>query len=130
MLTMLLAGSIALTVHVTGVRNDKGVVRCAAFAAADGFPSKIENAVTRGQATPASGEASVELSGLPSDGVAVSCIHDENSNGTLDKNFLGIPKEGYGFSNGAKGKMGPPKFDAARFVPAGDAMEITVRLDY
>ena len=130
MLTMLLAGSITLMVHVTGVRNDKGFVRCAAFATADGFPSKPDSAVTKSQATPASGEARIELTGVPADGVAVSCIHDENANGILDKNFLGIPKEGYGFSNGAKGKVGPPPFDAARFVPAGDSSEITVKLSY
>ena len=35
------------------------------------------------------------------------------ANGELDTNFIGLPKEGFGFSNDAMGRMGPPGFDAA-----------------
>lgn len=38
----------------------------------------------------------------------IRCFHDENGNRSMDTNFMGIPKEGYGFSNNAKGFMGPP----------------------
>jgi Uncharacterized protein conserved in bacteria (DUF2141) len=40
---------------------------------------------------------------------------DENGNGVLDKNFFGVPVEGYGFSNDARGSMGPPAFEKAAF---------------
>jgi len=42
---------------------------------------------------------------------AFSFFHDLNNNKKLDTNFLGIPKEPYGFSNDKKGRFGPPKFD-------------------
>ena len=38
-------------------------------------------------------------------------FHDENKNNKLDTNWLGIPEEGFGFSNNAKGKFGPPPFE-------------------
>lgn len=42
---------------------------------------------------------------------AIWIFHDENSNGKLDKNFLGIPTEKYGFSNNPKLFFGPPKYE-------------------
>lgn len=44
---------------------------------------------------------------------AFSFFHDLNNNKKLDTNFLGIPKEPYGFSNNKKGRFGPPKFNEA-----------------
>jgi len=41
---------------------------------------------------------------------AVRLFHDENSNGTLDTNFFGIPTEGYGFSNNPRSRFGEPSF--------------------
>jgi len=46
---------------------------------------------------------------------AVSVFHDENYNGKLDTNLLGIPREGVGASNDARGNFRPPKFGAAAF---------------
>lgn len=44
---------------------------------------------------------------------AVKCFADQNGNATLDTNLFGLPTERYGFSNNARGRMGPPSFDAA-----------------
>ena len=43
-------------------------------------------------------------------------FHDVNENGKMDTNFIGIPKEPIGISNNAKGFMGPPKFNNAKFL--------------
>ena len=53
---------------------------------------------------------------LPEGTYAIKAFHDVNDNGVLDTNWMGIPKEPYGFSNDAMGTMGPPKFDQASFV--------------
>lgn len=45
----------------------------------------------------------------------VSYFHDENNNGKMDKGMFGIPKEGFGYSNDARGNMGPPKFEKTLF---------------
>ena len=44
------------------------------------------------------------------------CIRDSlNNNNKLDTNLFGIPKEPYGFSNNARSKWGPPKYEIAKF---------------
>jgi len=50
---------------------------------------------------------------------AFAVIHDENMNGKLDTNSLGVPKEGYGFSNDAKTSLGAPSFSAASLLSDG-----------
>ncbi|MEC4728616.1 DUF2141 domain-containing protein [Shewanella sp. D64] len=57
---------------------------------------------------------------------AVKVLHDENGNNTLDSNFLGVPSEGYGFSNNA-GSFGPASFDEAKFTVDTDTA-ITIHL--
>lgn len=53
---------------------------------------------------------------IPKGNYAIFVEHDENNNDKLDKNFIGMPKEAMGCSNGAKGGMfGPPKFKEAQF---------------
>ena len=51
---------------------------------------------------------------------AIRYFHDENSNKKLDTNFLGIPKEGIGFSNDAYGKFGPKDFEELLFYLKGN----------
>lgn len=61
---------------------------------------------------------------------ALAIYHDANNNHHFDRTFLGLPAEGYGFSNDAPTLLGPPAFAAARFaVPAGGT-RLTVRLRY
>jgi uncharacterized protein (DUF2141 family) len=60
----------------------------------------------------------------------VSVFHDENSNGKIDRNFMGIPKEGVGASNDAEGRFGPPKFDDARFTYRGGLNVLTIHVRY
>lgn len=64
------------------------------------------------------------------DGVyAISVMHDFNNNRELDKNAFGIPQEGFGFSNDAMGRFGPPAFKKAAFeVPK--QKEITIKMRY
>ena len=58
---------------------------------------------------------------------AISVFHDENDNKKLDTGAFGIPKEKYGFSNNAKGKMGPPSFQDCMFKVEEDT-EIYITL--
>lgn len=52
---------------------------------------------------------------IPDGYYAISCFHDENGNGTLDKNWLGIPTEPYCFSNNARPRFRAPRWDEAKF---------------
>jgi uncharacterized protein (DUF2141 family) len=53
--------------------------------------------------------------GVPYGEYAVKVFHDENGNEKLDTNFVGMPKEKFGFSNDARGRFGPPSYEQARF---------------
>ncbi len=53
---------------------------------------------------------------------ALAVYHDKNGNQKLDKNFLGIPTERYGFSKNARGMFGPPPFKDAAFVYSDDGL--------
>ena len=48
-------------------------------------------------------------------------FHDENNNEELDTNWIGIPKEGFGFSNNAMGMFGPPSFEDTIFILKSDS---------
>lgn len=65
---------------------------------------------------------------LPDGEYAVSAIHDENANGRMDTNVMGIPTEKWGFSNDAAGTMGPPQFADARFVLMGKNKSLVINL--
>jgi uncharacterized protein (DUF2141 family) len=60
-------------------------------------------------------QCSITVANLPKGKYAIRYFHDENSNNKLDTNWLGIPTEGYGFSNNAKGLFGPPPFEEQLF---------------
>ena len=65
-------------------------------------------------------DVNIEVVDIPAGSYAISVFHDLNDNLELDTNFIGIPKEPYGFS-GPMGKFGPPKFEAAAVpLEAGD----------
>ena len=60
---------------------------------------------------------------------AVKVFHDENKNGILDTDFLGIPDEDYGYSNDASGWFGPPSWEKAKFIFNKPEMKIKINID-
>ena len=64
---------------------------------------------------------------LPDGKYAIGIFVDANYNNKMDRNFFGIPKEQYGFSNDAKGSFGPPSFKDASFNVSGD-MKLKINL--
>ncbi|MTI20028.1 DUF2141 domain-containing protein, partial [Fulvivirga sp. RKSG066] len=61
---------------------------------------------------------------------AVAIFQDTNNNGELDKNFIGLPKEGFGFSNKSLGTFGPPSFEETKFSLAEGGAQVKVELKY
>jgi uncharacterized protein (DUF2141 family) len=121
-----------LTVRVTGARNTKGKIGVTLFQDAQGFPDDTSRAI-RQQAVdidPNSMSAQAIFEDLPQGTFAVSVLHDENGNGKMDKNFVGIPKEGYGASNNPKKKRRAPTFEEAKFSLGGAEQTIEIMLIY
>ena len=124
------APSNLVHVEISGLRSDKGQVMCALFSSAAGFPKDYTKASARAKSEISGGRAVCEFPGVSAGTYAVAVFHDENSNGRLDTKFMGIPREGVGASNNAKGHFGPPKFDAAAFRFSGRNLEIEIRISY
>ena len=67
------------------------------------------------------GSAQLVFVGLPPGRYVLKSFADQNSNAKLDTNLVGLPTERYGFSNDARGHMGPPSFDQAAVPVQADA---------
>jgi uncharacterized protein (DUF2141 family) len=76
------------------------------------------------------GQATVTLTGLKPGRYAVQVFYDQDGNGKLDRALFGIPKEGVGFSNDAKIRLGPPKWEEAVFDYDGQEKTIHLKLRY
>lgn len=73
----------------------------------------------------ADGKAVVIFEDLPAGNFAISTYQDRNENGKIDT-FLGIPREPYAFSNGARGMFGPAKFDEAAFEFGAEDQDLAI----
>jgi uncharacterized protein (DUF2141 family) len=120
-----------LTVRVIGVRNAKGKIRVALFRSDEGFPGDASKAFRLQNAPidPQTLTSQIVLADLPAGEYAVSVFHDENLNEKLDKNLIGIPKEGYGASNNPERKMRAPTFEEACFSHLKDQL-LEIKLIY
>lgn len=70
------------------------------------------------------GTAKLSFPGLAPGRYALRVFADENGNGKLDTNLMGMPTERYGFSNDAKGNRAAPGFDAAAFQVDADVQTV------
>ena len=138
-LCMLTASSLAqsapastdvIRVEIGGFRSDKGHAICALFSSAKDFPKNADKAIAHAHSGISQGKAVCDFPGIGPGRYAVSVFHDENSNGKMDTNFMGIPREGVGASNNAIGHFGPPKFDAAAFQYAGGKLDLKITIVY
>lgn len=123
-------GSCTLIVHVTGVRNQKGVIGGALFTSSDGWPEDESKAFAHGPFPITGKTATLTFKHLPSGRYGVVVLHDENSNKKLDRNFLGIPKEGFGFANNPRVLLSAPSIDKAWVDVSCPATETTIALIY
>jgi uncharacterized protein (DUF2141 family) len=117
-----------LTVTVDNVRSDRGAILAALY---DSEASFMKQPLARAtfKVKAANGDVQYVFHDLPAGKYALAAFHDENENGQLDKNFIGIPKEGYGFSNSMGGAR-PPGFTQAAFEFDGTTQSITISLHY
>jgi len=109
------AQNAPLEIDLTGLRNEKGHVLVSLFRADVGFPDDPTKAIQKQRVAINKDKAVVKFDSIPNGVYAVAVLHDEDDDMKMDKNFVGIPKEGYGFSNNAIRLTGPPSFKEASF---------------
>jgi uncharacterized protein (DUF2141 family) len=118
-----------LRIHVTGFRNNHGKAGGTVFATADGWPENNSKSIVHG-GFPISGQQATEIFQVPAGWYGVAVIHDENGNHKLDRNFMGIPKEGFGFANNPKIGMSAASFKEASVDVGCPVTQIDVQLIY
>lgn len=118
-------------VKVLNIRNSTGTVDCALFDSPEGFPIEVlREAVNVMVIKIRKMEARCDFEDIPPGTYALAVVHDENMNGKLDTNWLGIPIEGYGFSNDVKALLSAPSFSSASFQYSGGTLDLTISLHY
>jgi uncharacterized protein (DUF2141 family) len=135
----IMAGAVAsaqpvqpgIHVEMLGIRNSTGAVACALFEAPEGFPTEFMRFAANLMMVRVRGaKATCSFEQIPPGTYALAVVHDENRDGKLATDWMGLPKEGYGFSNDAKGTLGAPSFEAASFSYNGQSLEMTITLQY
>ncbi|QYU66927.1 DUF2141 domain-containing protein [Leptolyngbya sp. 15MV] len=137
-----LAGSAALlggasstpgatvTVTVTEMRSERGVVRACMTTDPVRFPSCNTAGGAHSVVVPAGGAVTLTFAGVAPGRYAIALLHDENNNGKIDRAMGMMPKEGFGFSRDARVRMGPPRFDAAAFEVGTESVSKRIRMRY
>lgn len=106
-------GKIEVTIET--VKNDAGQIGVLLFNKPEGFPSSDKASIRQVILPAQKGRMQVSFDDLPYGVYAITVMHDENKNLKVDTNMLGIPKEGYGFSNNARNLFRAPRFHEAAF---------------
>jgi len=119
----------ALRLEVSEFRNPTGTLNCRLFSQPADFPDG-EGAVTVRAAIDGK-QAVCAFANLRPGTYAVAVVHDENGNGRLDRNLLGVPSEGYGVSNNRTYSLSSPKWDESKFtLAANEPVVLRVSLRY
>lgn len=114
-----------LVVTVSGLKNNAGLLTVELYNAEGKF---LKTAFKTVSSTIKSNTATVTFIGIPKAEYTLMAYHDENNNKKLDKNFIGMPKEAVACSNNAKGFMGPPKYEDAKFTISADS-KISIKMN-
>ena len=117
-------GQGTVVVKVTGLRSEKGQVKIAVF----NSPEKWLGEQPRYSSTiNVDGQTVLwKIADVPYGDYGIAVLHDENKNGKMDKNFVGIPLEPYGFSNNVRVTFGPPTWEKSKFVVKGSTTEVSI----
>ncbi len=119
-----------LIVEIGGIRNNYGKIVLSVFTDNNGF--KKDESVFEKSYNKSDLDAAKMLVEINIDNgiYGIAILDDENSNGKMDYNLIGIPKEGYGFSNFYHTVMIRPKFEDFSFIINNKNETIQVRLKY
>ncbi|GGA44566.1 DUF2141 domain-containing protein [Dyella nitratireducens] len=135
MMMSIMAGMLSLsayaanvTVTVDGLRNANGTVRLKLDGSEAGWNNKAQAAAT-GHVKAAVNAVSYTFSDIPPGTYGLRVYQDEDDSGKLRTNMLGIPKEGYGFSNNPS-VMGMPSFQQVQFTVTKEDISVVIHLKH
>ena len=118
-------------IEVSKLRNAHGNVGCLLFSSQDGYPEVHAKAYREVHASIDNDHAVCEFKDVAPGTYAAIVFHDENLNGKMDKNFMGVPQEGYAASNNVRHSFSAPGFQESSFVVStGAAVSLNVQIGY
>jgi uncharacterized protein (DUF2141 family) len=119
-------GQATIILKITGLRSEKGQVKIAVF----NSPEKwLGEQPTYSSTIKVDGPSVTwRIDDVPYGDYGVAVFHDENSNGKMDKNILGMPLEPYGFSNNVRVTFGPPKWEKAKVTVKVSTAEVSIEV--
>ena len=119
----------SLTINISNISSTKGHLIIAVFKTDKNFLQK-GSAFTNYSIVIEKDIESIKITDLPKGTYAVSLFHDENSDEECNRNFFGIPKEAFGFSNNVKPKLSAPSFNDCKFALTNDLVLDIALLNY
>ncbi len=118
-------GRGTVVLKITGFSSARGQVKIAVFNSPEQW---LDKPVYSNVIDVESPEVLWKINDVPYGDYGIAVFHDENKNGKMDKNFLGIPLEAYGFSNNVRVTFGPPKWDKAKFAVSSSNKEVRIEV--
>jgi len=118
-----------ITVKVVDLRSNDGKVGLTLFNAEEGFPSEPDNAIAKKYIEIKDKTAQATFENVAEGKYAIAVYHDEDEDGEIETNWIGIPKEGTGSSNNPKSRMGPPRYKDCEF-DTRQSKELIIKMKY
>jgi uncharacterized protein (DUF2141 family) len=117
-----------LLVTVTNIKEVVGNVRIGIYKSVNDFPDEKDTYKNKIYKISKTGTITLEINDLPYGNYAIALYQDKNKNGTMDKNFVGVPKEPFAFTNNIKPRFSAPSFEDCEITYSEDNHKITVNL--
>ena len=118
-----------LTVHISDLRSARGEVYVQVYNSAELFPEP-EGGIAVSAVRANVSNVRIVFGDLAAGTYAVAAYHDENGNGQYDRSLIGLPVEGYAFSNKAPVFLAAPSFEDASFEMPPTGVEISINMRY
>ena len=116
-----------LIIEVTNIEEIKGRIELGLYDDPDVFLSYTEQYKVL-YIPVKSTSVMITIDSLPKGTYAISLMHDLNSDGEMEKNFIHIPQEPYGFSNNYRPRFSKPDFEDCQFEYDGESLKLTIEL--
>ena len=118
----------SVTVTINGIKKAKGDIRVQLISSKENYtatPSIALDSLVKSAAKPST---TLQFLNVADGEYAIKVFQDLDYDRKLNTNMFGIPKEPYGFSNSARGKMGPPSYEQVLFQVTGNTVQtITIK---
>lgn len=119
-----------LSIKVEGITDVKGNLGILLFNSAEGYPEEWGKALKSYSIKVEGKTMVIDLGEFPKGQYAVTLMQDKNANGVMDKNFIGIPKEPFGFTKLKEVPFGTPSFEETSIELSDDSQELIKLLEF